>query len=83
MVKHNELLYTDLRDALKQRGIRLGYAADELGITLRSLEMKLNNIKGSTFRINEMYELLHMIGETNDRLGDYFPEYQLRRRTNA
>lgn len=73
-------LYIDLRDGLKRRGIGMAYAADVLGISRRSLEMKFANIKGSTFRINEMYTLLHMLGESNDRLGDYFPEYELRRR---
>ncbi len=78
--RHFDRLYLDLRSELKRRGIGLDYAADVLGITRRSLEMKLANIEGSTFRINEMYALLHMLCLPNSELARYFPEQEMRRR---
>ena len=73
-------LYPDLRSELKRKGISLDYAAEILGVTRRSLDMKMSNIEGSGFRIGEMYQLLHMIGKNDFALSLYFPNYPTRRR---
>ena len=78
--RHFPRLYPRIREELKHYDISWDIVAEELGISRRSLEMKMSNIEGSGFRIGEMYRLLHLIGKSDDQLAVYFPNYPTRRR---
>ena len=73
-------LYCNLRKDLKAKYFDLNYVAKCLGVSRRALDMKFSNIKGSTFRVDEMYALLDLLGVDGRWLNYYFPKEEIRYR---
>ena len=76
-------LYTELRAELKRCDFTLAEVAEYLGCTLRAVNMKMSNIEGCAWRLNEMYKVLELIGAKQDELSRYFPKYPTRQRKEA
>lgn len=73
-------LFPELQAALKKEDISKAYLAEMLGCTHRCLCLRFNNIKGSTWRLEEQYKILDILGEDDDKLSYYFPRYRLKGR---
>lgn len=74
-------LFPELQAALKAAGIDLPYLAEQLGVTLRCVQLRFGNIRHSTWRLEEQYQILRMLGEDESRLSYYFPCYRLKERS--
>lgn len=68
-------LYPELRKELKAYGIDEAYLSEHLGISGRCLRDRFRNRKGSTWRLEEQYKLLRIIGQPYEKIGFYFPYY--------
>lgn len=71
-------LYEELRKELDAYGIDDEYLAEQLEISDRSLRSRFRNVKGRTWRLEEQYKILRMIGKPDNQLAFYFPRYPLR-----
>jgi hypothetical protein len=68
-------LYPELRKDMKQYGIDDEYLSEQLGISERSLRDRFRNIKGRTWRLEEQYKVLRIIGQPPEKIYHYFPYY--------
>lgn len=71
-------MFPELRKALKEYDIDEAYLSEQLGISDRSLRNRFRNIKGSTWRLEEQYKVLRIIGQPPEKIGVYFPYYPVK-----
>ena len=63
--------YGKLRGKMREKGIKGYYLARKLGTTPQSVSHRMT---GKTpWRMDEMYNILSMLGEPDSKLSEYFP----------
>lgn len=65
--------YVLLKNALKRKGLKpYSYLSEVSGISLRALEAKMQGV--SPWKHPEMYLMLELIGQPDERLSMFFPK---------
>lgn len=72
--------FPELRAELKRQDIDLPYLAKCLGCSVRAVQFRLANDERRTWRLEEMYQILEILGKPDESLGFYFPNYKEGRR---
>ena len=63
--------YGKLRGKMREKGIKGYYLARKMGMTPQSVSQRMT---GKTpWRMDEMYNILSMLGEPDSKLSEYFP----------
>lgn len=63
--------YGKLRGKMREKGIKGNYLARKMGMTPQSVSHRMT---GKTpWRMDEMYNILSMLGEPDSKLPEYFP----------
>ena len=63
--------YGKLRGKMREKGINGNYLARKMGMTPQSVSYRMT---GKTpWRMDEMYNILSMLGEPDNKLSEYFP----------
>ena len=63
--------YVKLRGKMREKGIKGNYLARKLGTTPQNISHRMT---GKTpWRVDEMYNILSMLGEPDGKLSEYFP----------
>ena len=63
--------YGKLRGKMREKGIKGYYLASKMGMTQKSVSYRMT---GKTpWRMDEMYNILSMLGEPDSKLSEYFP----------
>ena len=63
--------YGKLRGKMREKGIKGYYLARKLGMTPQSVSQRMTG--KTTWRVDEMYSILSMLGEPDSKLSEYFP----------
>ena len=63
--------YGKLRGKMREKGINGDYLARKLDTTPQSVSHRVTG--KSTWRMDEMYNILSMLGEPDSKLSEYFP----------
>ena len=63
--------YVKLRGKMREKGINGDYLARKMGTTPQSVSHRMTG--KSPWRMDEMYNILSMLGEPDSKLSEYFP----------
>ena len=63
--------YGKLRGKMREKGINVDYLARKLDTTPQSVSHRMTG--KSPWRMDEMYNILSMLGEPDSKLSEYFP----------
>ena len=63
--------YGKLRGKMREKGIKGYYLARKMGMTPQSGSLRMTG--KTTWRMDEMYNILSMLGEPDSKLPEYFP----------
>ena len=63
--------YGKLRGKMREKGIKGNYLARKMGMTPQSVSYRMTG--KTTWRMDEMYNILSMLGEPDSKLPEYFP----------
>ena len=63
--------YGKLRGKMREKGIKGNYLARKMGTTPQSVSHRMTG--KSPWRMDEMYNVLSMLGEPDSKLSEYFP----------
>lgn len=63
--------YVKLRGKMREKGIKGYYLARKMGTTPQSISHRMTG--KAPWRMDEMYNILSMLGEPDSKLSEYFP----------
>lgn len=63
--------YGKLRGKMREKGIKGYYLARKMGTTPQSISHRMTG--KATWRMDEMYNILSILGEPDSKLSEYFP----------
>ena len=63
--------YVKLRGKMREKGITGNYLARKLDTTPENISRRMTG--KATWRVDEMYNILSMLGEPDSKLSEYFP----------
>ena len=63
--------YVKLRGKMREKGINGNYLARKMGMTPQSVSYRMTG--KTSWRMDEMYNILSMLGEPDSKLSEYFP----------
>ena len=63
--------YGKLRGKMREKGINGNYLARKMGTTPQNISHRMTG--KSPWRMDEMYNILSMLGEPDSKLSEYFP----------
>ena len=63
--------YVKLRGKMRENGINGNYLARKMGTTPQNISRRMTG--KAPWRVDEMYNILSMLGEPDSKLSEYFP----------
>ena len=63
--------YVKLRGKMREKGINGNYLARKMGTTPQNISRRMTG--KAPWRMDEMYNILSMLGEPDSKLSEYFP----------
>ena len=63
--------YGKLRGKMREKGINGNYLARKMGTTPQNISRRMTG--KAPWRVDEMYNILSMLGEPDSKLSEYFP----------
>lgn len=63
--------YVKLRGKMREKGINGNYLARKMGTTPQNISRRMTG--KAPWRVDEMYNILSMLGEPDSKLSEYFP----------
>ena len=63
--------YGKLRGKMREKGIKGNYLARKMGTTPQNISRRMTG--KAPWRVDEMYNILSMLGEPDSKLPEYFP----------
>ena len=64
-------MYGKLRGKMREKGINGNYLARKMGTTPQNISRRMTG--KAPWRVDEMYNILSMLGEPDSKLSEYFP----------